>query len=304
MSSAAAPTATTTTSLKAGTIGAITTHSSSKYKVGVKRETDSSRGGDSAGKGGDSAGEGGDSARERGGGLPAGIAADTAAADSADTGGGCSGGAHSADTDTPDGGDQKQLYQQPQAQAPVAGCYAALQGRCQAIILNHWFNIGILLCIVFNTAILMLNRYPEDPSTACFLDRANVAMTSIFATEMALKLLGLGLRRYRADTFNVFDAVVVIFSIAELVFAALNDDSGSGACSGSGSGSGSSSGSSSSSGGGGGGGSSGGGAVSALRSFRLFRVFKLASSKPRLRQLLETLANTIAQVGKVTGIRL
>ena len=77
--------------------------------------------------------------------------------------------------------------------------------------------------------------------------------------------MGLGIREYIRDAFNIFDSVVVAISLVELVI-------------------------------GGGGGS----AVSALRAFRLFRIVKLARSWESLKILLDSIAHTIAAIGNFT----
>lgn len=65
------------------------------------------------------------------------------------------------------------------------------------------------------------------------------------------KLLALGPREYARDKFNIFDGLIVISSLLELILSPPDILTG------------------------GSGGDSGGG-LSALRSFRVFRVFKLA----------------------------
>ena len=96
----------------------------------------------------------------------------------------------------------------------------------------------------------------------------NFILTIIFLVEMVIKLLGLGLRIYARDSFNVFDAVIVVMSIVELVAAPpsfiLYSE-----------------------------GESSGGALSALRTFRVFRLFKLARSWKSLQELLITMVRAI-----------
>jgi hypothetical protein len=68
----------------------------------------------------------------------------------------------------------------------------------------------------------------------------------IFALEMVIKLIGLGLKGYFQEFFNIFDCLIVILSLIDLslTFALENKSSGGG--------------------------------LTALRAFRLLRVFKLA----------------------------
>lgn len=66
---------------------------------------------------------------------------------------------------------------------------------------------------------------------------------------MIIKLLGLGFKYYFKDRFNIFDMVIVFISSLEVIMQITNLNLFSGS-----------------------------GAVSALRAFRLLRVFKLAKS--------------------------
>ena len=74
---------------------------------------------------------------------------------------------------------------------------------------------------------------------------------------MILKLIGLGIKGYCKDRFNIFDGVIVILSTIEVIMFY----SGSG-------------------------GPTSGGAISAFRAFRLLRMIKLARSWTGLRLLL------------------
>ena len=45
----------------------------------------------------------------------------------------------------------------------------------------------------------------------------NEVFTWAFAVEMVIKLIGFGFRDYVRDAFTVFDAIVVILSVVDLV---------------------------------------------------------------------------------------
>ncbi len=83
------------------------------------------------------------------------------------------------------------------------------------------------------------------------LDMVNIVFFGIFTMEMLIKLIGMGPRNYIRDSFNIFDAVIVILSIADVCLSFLVEINQM---------------------------SSGKGAISAFRAFRLIRVFKLAKS--------------------------
>lgn len=84
----------------------------------------------------------------------------------------------------------------------------------------------------------------------------NNILSWIFFAEMCVKLLGLGIKEYAADSFNLFDCSVVMISLIENIIEWIGVDFG------------------------------GGGAISALRAIRLLRVFKLARSWTSFRELL------------------
>ena len=57
----------------------------------------------------------------------------------------------------------------------------------------------------------MPNTYAET------LTISNYVFTGLFTMEMLLKLFALGFLEYAADSFNLFDGLVVILSIVEII---------------------------------------------------------------------------------------
>ena len=51
---------------------------------------------------------------------------------------------------------------------------------------------------------------------------SNYVFTGLFSLEMALKLFALGFFEYIADSFNLFDGVVVILSVVEIILDVSN----------------------------------------------------------------------------------
>jgi len=80
------------------------------------------------------------------------------------------------------------------------------------------------------------------------LESVNQVFSLIFFLELLIKLVGLGFKGYFSDWFNVFDCFIVIISVADLALTFSGSDN------------------------------AGGGAISAMRGFRLLRIFKLAKS--------------------------
>jgi len=57
---------------------------------------------------------------------------------------------------------------------------------------------------------------------------ANFVFTGIFTLELLLKLAGLGAWKYLSDPWSLFDAIVVAFSLIELVIELMARSSASG----------------------------------------------------------------------------
>lgn len=134
-------------------------------------------------------------------------------------------------------------------------------------ICTHWsFTMIITVLIVANTVVLALEKYPEDAGEVYIQDILNRIFTWCFIFEMIIKLFGLGFREYCRDQFNIFDAVIVVLSIVDLIVGVLlSSDSPTGA-------------------------------LSAFRGVRLLRVFKLARSWSSFREILAKIIITIKDV--------
>lgn len=137
---------------------------------------------------------------------------------------------------------------------------------CFYIVNSPIFNGFIMLIILINTIVLSMDKYPEfDQATTDVLTDFNTIFSIIFTVEVVLKLIGLGVRGYSADKFNIFDAAIVIISIVEMFIGS----------------------------------EGGGGPLSALRAFRLFRIFKIFRAGD-LRTLLDSIAFTVLTIKDYT----
>ena len=119
---------------------------------------------------------------------------------------------------------------------------------------NGFFVNFITFLIVGNTIVLAMDRHEISHEEKAVLNSLNDFFTWAFVGEMVIKLFGLGFKEYAKDSFNLFDAVVVVLSLVEVTMEASGVE--------------------------------GGGAFSALRAVRLLRVFKLARSWKTFRDLL------------------
>ena len=136
------------------------------------------------------------------------------------------------------------------------------------IICTHWmFTVAITLLIIVNTIALAMDSYPKNLQREEIANQMNDIFSWCFTAEMVIKLIGLGFKEYTRDTFNIFDAVLVIISLVD--YAILQIPSMTGGT---------------------------GGALTAFRGVRLLRVFKLARSWTSFRELLSKIILTVKEI--------
>lgn len=150
----------------------------------------------------------------------------------------------------------------------------------QTVVASWWFGLLIVVAIVVNTIVLALDSYPVNNDRERIAEAINLVLSIVFLLEMLLKLAAMGPRVYVSDAFNLFDAVIVIISVVEVAVAppavitgvdSVGQDAGG---------------------------------VSALRTFRLLRVLKLARAWISLRVLLVTVLASLAEVGNFAAVTL
>ena len=182
---------------------------------------------------------------------------------------------------------KKWLVREPETQNKA--CF-----KCVETMVNSgWFSSFIMLFIGINTALLAWESHNDADcndlemaamhmdkekelgvlvstcqreSMSKTLELANVLLSLFFLGEMLLKLWGLGFVVYISDSFNIFDAVIVITSMIELILAAVNTDQ------------------------------EGGGFITVLRAGRLFRIFKLARKWEALQQVIRTVTRSVVKI--------
>ena len=137
---------------------------------------------------------------------------------------------------------------------------------------NPYFQVFVTTMIVINTVVLACESYPMLPSADSNLEIINFVLTLIFAVEMGVKVGGYGWKKYCEDSMNIFDGVIVFISVVELGVMPpefIKESDGSAVDI---------------------------GGVSALRSFRLFRIFKLAREWVSMRIILHKIMLTVIEV--------
>jgi len=157
------------------------------------------------------------------------------------------------------------------------------------LVKHKYFDWFVQGCIVTNTTLMIL-KYAPTPMEPRFISIdlttwnsdylpegyfmfifvSNFTLTIIFTFESMLKIFAFGGRLFCKDKMNVFDLVVVFFSLVEIIVDILSRWSG----------------------------------VeiafplplSVLRAFRIFRLFKLVRSVPSIRKILVTLIQSMGSV--------
>jgi hypothetical protein len=82
------------------------------------------------------------------------------------------------------------------------------------LIINHpWFSRIVTAIICINTCVMMAGQHNDTGCTLTIFFWLDVFFASFFFLEAILKLVALGVRWYFADTWNVFDFIVVACSI-------------------------------------------------------------------------------------------
>ncbi|CAD8082647.1 unnamed protein product [Paramecium primaurelia] len=139
-----------------------------------------------------------------------------------------------------------------------------------------FFTILVNFIIAANTVVLAMDRYPQPKSEIIILSYLNLAFTLFFVIEMILKFFALGITEYFKDYMNIFDAIIVAISLVEQVLDLAEISVSGGSIT----------------------------AVSAFRTLRVFRIFKLARSWNSLREILIAIATTLEAISFFTMLLL
>uniref|UniRef100_A0A8C4LLD1 Voltage-dependent T-type calcium channel subunit alpha n=1 Tax=Equus asinus asinus TaxID=83772 RepID=A0A8C4LLD1_EQUAS len=134
-----------------------------------------------------------------------------------------------------------------------------MRAKLRGIVDSKYFSRGIMMAILVNTVSMGIEHHEQPEELTNILEICNVVFTSMFALEMLLKLAAFGLFDYLRNPYNIFDSIIVIISIWEIVGQA-------------------------------------DGGLSVLRTFRLLRVLKLVRFMPALRRQLVVLMKTMDNV--------
>ncbi|EDV27710.1 uncharacterized protein TRIADDRAFT_21513, partial [Trichoplax adhaerens] len=139
-----------------------------------------------------------------------------------------------------------------------------LRVRCCIFTKSQKFSLIVLFAILANTIVMAIEHHNQPTYQIQALEVCNIIFTIFFTLEMVFKLFALGLLHYAKDSFNVFDAIIVIVSLVEIA----TDGKG----------------------------------LSVLRSFRLLRIFKIVRFLPTLQRQMMVMAQTFDNVVIFLGL--
>ncbi|KAK1805167.1 hypothetical protein P4O66_019527, partial [Electrophorus voltai] len=156
----------------------------------------------------------------------------------------------------------------------LSRCWDDFRDGMRHIVDSKYFNQGIMIAILINTLSMGIEYHEQIHSPdyvlqfdcSCepdvltdILEISNIVFTSMFVLEMIFKLLAFGIFGYIKNPYNIFDGIIVVISVWEIIGQA-------------------------------------DGGLSVLRTFRLLRVLKLVRFLPALRRQLVVLMKTMDNV--------
>ena len=133
------------------------------------------------------------------------------------------------------------------------------------IVASVWFNFSVYLLIFFNTITLALYTYDQSDTQTQLLAYCDIGFTVAFFFEMVFKMIGLGPKTYALDSFNIFDAIIVVISVVDLALQVAMGDNESVA-------------------------------MNAFRAMRLLRVIKLARIWTAFQEILKKIMQSLIDV--------
>uniref|UniRef100_A0A3B3C900 Voltage-dependent T-type calcium channel subunit alpha n=1 Tax=Oryzias melastigma TaxID=30732 RepID=A0A3B3C900_ORYME len=137
--------------------------------------------------------------------------------------------------------------------------WSSTRKKLWGIVESKYFSRGIMIAILINTISMGIEHHNQPDELTNVLEICNIVFTSMFTLEMILKLTAFGFFEYLRNPYNIFDGIIVIISVCEIIGQA-------------------------------------DGGLSVLRTFRLLRVIKLVRFMPALRRQLVVLMKTMDNV--------
>lgn len=83
------------------------------------------------------------------------------------------------------------------------------------------YNFIVFVLILVNTVVLAVDDFPQTIAKENILAVFNDFFTWAFFAEMIMKMIGLGVKNYVRDSFNLFDAIVVLLSLVDVAITSV-----------------------------------------------------------------------------------
>lgn len=83
---------------------------------------------------------------------------------------------------------------------------------------TKFFDNTLIILVILNTTVLALDGMFSSDNVNNKLTQANLIFSICFMIEMGIKIIALGINNYMKDTMNLFDGLVVILSLVEIIF--------------------------------------------------------------------------------------
>ncbi|XP_057622541.1 sodium channel protein type 11 subunit alpha [Chionomys nivalis] len=141
----------------------------------------------------------------------------------------------------------------------------------RTVMTDPFTELAITICIIVNTVFLAMEHHDMDDTFINLLKIGNWVFTGIFVAEMCLKIIALDPYHYFRHGWNVFDSIVALLSLADVLYTNLSDKNSRSN-------------------------------RSFLASFRVLRVFKLAKSWPTLNTLIKIIGHSVGALGNLTVV--
>uniref|UniRef100_A0A3P8T329 Voltage-dependent L-type calcium channel subunit alpha n=1 Tax=Amphiprion percula TaxID=161767 RepID=A0A3P8T329_AMPPE len=87
------------------------------------------------------------------------------------------------------------------------------------VVNSTGFEYVMFVLIILNTLCLAIQHHGQSPLFNYAMDILNMVFTGVFTVEMILKLIAFKPRGYVGDAWNVFDALVVIGSVVDIILS-------------------------------------------------------------------------------------
>ncbi|CAI9592826.1 unnamed protein product [Staurois parvus] len=94
------------------------------------------------------------------------------------------------------------------------------------VVTSSYFEYLMFFLITLNTISLGMQHYGQTAEFSYVSDILNVAFTGIFTVEMLLKLAAFKAKGYFGDPWNVFDFLIVIGSIIDVILSEIDVSNG------------------------------------------------------------------------------